>query len=274
MEKIFISFSGGRSSALTTKILVEHYGKENCIILFANTGKENEETYHFVSDCAKNWNYDIIWIEAIFQNYDGSKSQRDCIGFKVVNENNFRRNNLKVKHDSTPYGDMINTFGMIPNRMARFCTEYLKVIPMQKYLESIGVSNYKTAMGIRYDEPVRVQKHLDKLLPLNDFKITKKMVLDWWGKQEFDLQLEEQNGNCDLCPLKSERKIKTILRNNPTSAKWWLEHETKMGSHFFRKPMSELLQLSKLRFSLFHENQNTQQMIFGDELEISCFCGD
>jgi 3'-phosphoadenosine 5'-phosphosulfate sulfotransferase (PAPS reductase)/FAD synthetase len=274
MEKIFISFSGGRSSALTTRILVEHYGKENCIILFSNTGKENEETYQFVSDCAKKWKYEIIWIEATFEKYDGSKSQRDCIGFKVVNESNFRRNNIVIQSPSTPYGDMIDAYSMIPNRMARFCTEYLKVIPMQKYLQSIGILKYKTAMGIRFDEPTRVQKHLDKLLPLHDHNITKQMVLDWWKKQDFDLQLEEQDGNCDLCPLKSERKLKTILKNSPSSANWWIEQENKLGSHFFRKPMAELMQLSKQRFSLFHENQNVQQNLFGQDLEISCFCGD
>lgn len=274
MEKIFISFSGGRSSALTTRILVEHYGRENCIILFANTGKENEETYQFVSNCAKNWNYEIVWIESTFEKYDGSKTQRDCIGFKVVNESNFRRNNLKFSSLSTPYGDMIDAYSMIPNRMARFCTEYLKVIPMQKYLQSIGIVKYKTAMGIRFDEPIRVQKHLEKLLPLHDHKITKQMVLEWWKKQDFDLKLEEQDGNCDLCPLKSERKLKTIIRNNPNSAKWWEEQEDKFGSHFFRKPMSELIKLSKMRFSLFHENLNSQENLFGQDLEISCFCGD
>jgi hypothetical protein len=273
--KIFISFSGGRSSALTTRILVEYYGRENCIIVFANTGKENEETYKFVQDCSEKWQYEIIWIEATFEKYTGEKSQRDCINFKIVNKDNFRRNNIAVQNKSTPYGDMIEAYQMIPNRMARFCTEYLKVIPMKKYLDSIGVVEYKTAMGIRYDEPSRVRRHLDKMLPLNDYKITKNMVLDFWKNQDFDLQLEEQDGNCDLCPLKSERKIKTIIRNNPNVANWWKEYEDKLGSSFYRKPISELIEISKRKFRTYKENDAlSQERMFVEDFDISCFCGD
>jgi 3'-phosphoadenosine 5'-phosphosulfate sulfotransferase (PAPS reductase)/FAD synthetase len=274
-KPIFISFSGGRSSALTARILVEHYGKENCIILFANTGKEQEETYDFVKECAENWNYNIIWIEATFEKYNGSKSQRDCIGFKVVDSTNFRRNNRNVKMGSVPYGNMIDAYEMIPNRMARFCTEYLKVIPMQKYLSSIGlgVNDYYTAMGIRFDEPLRVKKHPDKLLPLHDHQITKQNVLDWWKKQSFDLQLQEHEGNCDLCPLKSERKIKTLIAENQGIENWWKEYESKYESSFNSKTLDELKHLSQLRFSRYHENTQ-QNELFGSDVEISCFCGD
>ena len=276
MEKIFISFSGGRSSALTTRILVERYGRENCVILFANTGKENEATYKFVSDCAKNWNYEIIWIEATFEKYDGSKSQRDCIGFKVVNEHNFRRNNVVVQDNSTPFGDMIETFSMLPNRQARFCTQYLKIVPMEKYLKSQNIENYQTAMGIRYDEPLRVMKHPEKLLPLNKFLMTKEDVLFWWSKQSFDLHLEEHNGNCDLCVLKSLRKVKTIMRQNPSVCDWYKEIELKFNTTFFEnKTIDDIYNLSKRKFSLFRENEKkSQQTIFGQDLEISCYCGD
>ena len=176
---------------------------------------------------------------------------------------------------TTPYGDMIDTYSMIPNRMARFCTEYLKIVPMQKYLNSIGLVEYKTAMGIRYDKQNRVRKHLDKLLPLNDYKITKRMVLDWWKNQDFDLELEEQDGNCDLCHLKSERKIKTILRNNPKTVNWWKNYEEKYGSSFYRKPISELIKLSKEKFHTFKQSDIlSQEILFAEDIDISCFCGD
>jgi Phosphoadenosine phosphosulfate reductase family len=276
MDKIFISFSGGRSSALTTRILVERYGRENCIILFANTGKENEATYKFVSDCAKNWDYEIIWIEATFEKYDGSKSQRDCIGFKVVNENTFRRNNVIVQDNSTPFGDMIEAFSMLPNRQARFCTQYLKIEPMEKYLKSINVENYQTAMGIRFDEKSRVMKHPEKLLPLNKFQITKEDVLLWWSKQPFDLDLKEHHGNCDLCVLKSPRKVKTIMRENPNVCNWYAEYEKKLDTTFFEnKTIDDIYNLSKRKFALFRENEKKSQLkLFGQDLEISCFCGD
>lgn len=47
---VLISFSGGRTSAFMTKFIIEHYGKNaNTHILFANTGKENEETLVFLN---------------------------------------------------------------------------------------------------------------------------------------------------------------------------------------------------------------------------------
>ena len=146
---------------------------------------------------------------------------------------------------------------------------------MKKYLDSIGVTNYKTAMGIRYDEPSRVRKHLNKMLPLNDYKINKSMVLAFWKNQDFDLRLEEQDGNCDLCPLKSERKIKTIIRNNPNVTNWWKDYEDKLGSSFYRKPILELIELSKNKFRTYKESDVlSQEKMFVQDFDISCFCGD
>lgn len=60
-EPLLISFSGGRTSAFMTKFIIEHYGKNaDTHILFANTGKENEETLVFVNECSKRWNMPII----------------------------------------------------------------------------------------------------------------------------------------------------------------------------------------------------------------------
>jgi len=48
MEEV-LSFSGGRSSALMT---IERLKANNdSVVIFANTGKENEATLKFVNDC-------------------------------------------------------------------------------------------------------------------------------------------------------------------------------------------------------------------------------
>ena len=53
---IQVSFSGGRSSAMMAKIMIDNYPKDELIFTFANTGKEMPETLDFVDACDKAWN--------------------------------------------------------------------------------------------------------------------------------------------------------------------------------------------------------------------------
>lgn len=61
--KIIAWFSGGITSAVTCKLCVDKYGKDNVRIVFINTYNEDEDTYRFLKDC-ENW-YGIE-IESIF----------------------------------------------------------------------------------------------------------------------------------------------------------------------------------------------------------------
>lgn len=57
-----ISFSGGRTSAyMLFKILEAHGGvlPPDVHVVFANTGREREETLRFVHQCASRWNVRI-----------------------------------------------------------------------------------------------------------------------------------------------------------------------------------------------------------------------
>lgn len=268
---VLMSFSGGRSSALAMRILTLEKVPENMVILFANTGKEKPQTLDFVHECSIRWNLPIIWIEAEFKEKIEGMTQRDQIGFKVVNYETASRK-------GEPFEEMIKRFGL-PNRMVRFCTEYLKKIPMFRYLNSLGYEDWDTVMGIRYDEPARVIKNKGSIMPLVGAKITKKTVRDFWAKQPFDLQLKDYQGNCDLCHLKSERKRKTILKENPEVAEWWSNMEKMTGSTFQNgMPVEKLLELSRGRNFVpamdEYEKSQMQPEVFGDDLEISCYCGD
>jgi 3'-phosphoadenosine 5'-phosphosulfate sulfotransferase (PAPS reductase)/FAD synthetase len=48
---IQVSFSGGRSSAMMAKIMIDNYPKDELIFTFANTGRELPETLDFVNEC-------------------------------------------------------------------------------------------------------------------------------------------------------------------------------------------------------------------------------
>ena len=174
---IQVSFSGGRSSAMMAKIMLDNYDRNDLIFMFANTGKEMPQTLDFVHDCDVNWNLGVVWIE-----YDKDTK------FRIVSRET-------ASEDGRPFSDMIEKRKYLPNTVTRFCTSELKVRPMKKYLQSIGYKSWETAIGIRYDEPNRYRKLKgnsgkdvwDYVFPLYDFKITKKQVFDFWGAQNFDL---------------------------------------------------------------------------------------
>ena len=53
MNKILVSFSGGRTSGLMCRVILEHpkYKDYEKLFVYANTGKEAEATLEFVDRC-------------------------------------------------------------------------------------------------------------------------------------------------------------------------------------------------------------------------------
>lgn len=267
-----ISFSGGRSSAMMLKIMLDNGLLQDDYILFANTGKERNETLDFVHEVETRWNVPIIWLEATFGNYDLEvETMVSSVGFKVVNYQTASRN-------GEPFAAMIDWIncGRVPSRNARFCTKYLKVIPMERYLKSIGIEEFDTIMGIRYDEPGRYRKYKnDGTFPLVDFKITEVEVFRFWTQQPFDLKLKQYEGNCDLCHLKSMKKLKTIISEQGSQiADWWIEQEKRTNSTFFSDgfDFSQLVEIATNR--KFSKALDTRTIKEHDLFSISCFCGD
>ena len=174
-----INFSGGRTSAYMTKRLIVEGG--DYLITFQNTGKELPQTLDFVNECDKRWNLNILWLE-----------YRKPATFEVVTYETASRN-------GEPYDQLLKQRpASIPNMQFRFCTMELKIMTLKRYLKSIGVTDYTSFNGIRYDEPRRWQKvkdsDIDVELPLVKWKTTKPDVLAWWKEQDFDLMVNEPYG--------------------------------------------------------------------------------
>lgn len=205
--KLFISFSGGRTSAFMTKWLLDNKQDEyEMIVLFANTGQEHEKTLEFVDRCDKVLGFDVIWIEAVV-----AHGQRKQTGHRVVTFETASRK-------GEPFEEVIIKYG-IPNKSRPLCTKELKLRPMQSYLKSIGWKDYYTAIGIRADEQRRVSKSAEArrvIYPLIDMvPMDKRDVLDWWEEQDFDLDLLEHQGNCTWCWKKSLRKHVMLINESP-----------------------------------------------------------
>ena len=267
-----VMFSGGRTSAFLAKYMKEHPHYKNCIFVFMNTGKEREETLQFADKCDKEFGLNLVYLEALVNNEKGKGTTYKIVDFETASRN------------GEPFEAMLKKYPL-PNNMASNCTRELKQRPIDAYLRD----NYKDfdiikVVGIRADEAHRksVNAKIEKVIyPLCDeVKIDSRFIRNWWEKQSFDLGLKDYQGNCDLCFKKSLKKRLTIIKENPESAKWWLEMEQKYSSEEIprfdlrtNKSIEELIDIAQRPFTRaqdLHELSQQQCDLF--EYETDCFC--
>lgn len=218
-----ISFSGGRTSAYMLRRILDVGLQPEVHVLFADTGKEREETYEFVREVSRRWRVNVIWVR--------------------------RKGHFE---------QLITDKKALPNSVQRFCTQELKIRPMTTFARSLGWEEWDCAIGIRADEPRRVVKILGRkpddrgqhnLLPLHSAGITEADVLSFWRQQPFGLRLRSWEGNCDLCFLKAQNKRRRIMHDRPDLAEWWIEQESRTGRKFrapSRPDYATLLEQSRL----------------------------
>lgn len=201
-EDLVVSFSGGRTSGYMSHKLIES-GQYNLHFVFMNTGCEHERTLWFVNECDKYFGMNLTWIEAV--THPGER--RGCT-HKVVNYETASRN-------GEPFESYIAKYG-IPNAIYPDCTRELKANSFKSLLREQGMSKVRTAIGIRVDEFDRMTDNPKLVYPLiSMWPTTKQQVLEWWGKQPFDLNLPEHLGNCTWCWKKSYRKLALVWQDMP-----------------------------------------------------------
>lgn len=222
---LFISFSGGETSGFMLWYLLQQYrDKREIIVLFANTGQENEETLVFVKRCAEHFKVDIKYIEAVINPKYGKGITHKVVNFETCDR------------DGIIFEKMILKLG-IPNTENIYCTRDLKLYPMQHYLKVNGINEYHTAIGIRADEIDRVGKYYYPLVKLG---ITKQHVNDFWSKMPFRLELKGYQGNCKWCYKKSTRKHLTLIKENPEYYDFPKRMEEKYGNFINEKRLAKL----------------------------------
>ena len=207
MRKMWVSISGGRTSAyMAIKLLQDYSDRFAFIFVYANTGEENEETLLFLDRIDREFNLNIVWIEAVINPEKGKGTTHKIVDFKTASRN------------SEPFEEMIKKYG-IPNKSYPHCTRELKIQPMVHYIKSIGWHKEFRAIGIRDDEHHRIDnKAAEKriIYPMIDFFPTDKdEVIEWFEDKHYDLQLLEHQGNCKTCWKKSDKKLVRIMREKP-----------------------------------------------------------
>ena len=116
--------------------------------------------------------------------------------------------------------------------------------------------HHVTLLGLRADEPARVNRVLDRTFisegaassgcgtqsqpggehphfPLHDSGAAKQDVLDWWAVQPFDLGIGGELGNCVFCFMKPAAQLEEIARMDdpmrqpgcPSDVSWWVDIE-------------------------------------------------
>lgn len=209
-EKLCISFSGGRTSAVMTKLCMEQYkDKYEMIVTFANTGCEHEETLKFVDMCDKHFGWNVVWLEAVVNPQKGKGIRHRVVDFNTASRK------------GEPFEAVVKKYG-ISNANFPNCTRDLKEYVINSYFRSIGWKKreYYTAIGIRADEMDRVSstaKDKKFIYPLVTADWTKEMVKNECATWPFDLQLKGEHwGNCVWCWKKSLRKLMTLALEDET----------------------------------------------------------
>tara|TARA_R110002020_G_scaffold471097_1_gene697532 strand:- start:763 stop:1587 length:825 start_codon:yes stop_codon:yes gene_type:complete len=240
LRKLWVSISGGRTSAYMAIKLKENYSdRYDLKYVYANTGLEDEETLIFLDGIDKIFNLGIVWVESVAHKEKGRGSTHTVVDFD------------SACRDGRLFEEMIDVYG-IPNMAYPHCTRELKINPMKSYMKSIEWGGEFRAIGIRDDERGRVPEKAAserKLYPLVDFfPTTKEDVLDFFNGYSFDLNLPEHKGNCVTCWKKSDTKILRLIDEDPDAFDFFdrMEKEKGLCGHnvdgthrkFFRKNRS------------------------------------
>lgn len=246
-----ISFSGGRTSALMLFLILMAHGGTLPLgvhVMFANTGREREETLRFVHECSVRWGVRIIWVEWRPTPPRRKKGEPrlslvdDALRrFEIVGYNSADRSGKW-------FAELIRRKQYLPNVDMRYCTQLLKIEAMKWAMIALGYTKWGNVVGLRADEMHRVLKQIlrntsgkerwQSSCPLARAGVVKRVVLRFWlGRntdpralthplpQGFDLGLRDYEGNCDLCFLKGRGKKAQIIRDVPGIGAWWAEQE-------------------------------------------------
>ena len=169
------------------------------------------------------------------------------------------------------------------------------MVPLKKYCDKVfGLNNYSLAVGMRADEMDRVSKEYktnNVFYPLMDNKISTKDRNKFWKDKPIKIKIPAYKGNCDLCFEKSNRKLMTIIKEEPDKVIWWdkminkystitiegkdsYNHFAKNGGmNFYRenKTIQELVEMAKQPFSMATDEYIYENDLF--DLEGECGSG-
>lgn len=218
-EPLVVSFSFGQSSAFMCDFLIQNYSDVfDLHFVFANTGREHEETLIFGDRCDREFGLNVVWLEGVTSDVQGVGMRHKVVNFETAARN------------GEPFEQFISVEG-IPNVSRQKCSDYLKTQTIRHWMRENGLAkrgwSAKTAIGMRSDEPLRADptkaaaKRYNLVYPLAHWgAFDKSDVNDFWDAMPFKLNIPPHYGNCLTCFKKSDAKLFLIAQEHPDWFDW------------------------------------------------------
>ena len=276
------SISGGKTSAYLSKFypadinifsLVRIEDRE-CLWM---SGKD-EPTRQLISD-------------RIDKEFIGT-AEMDEIIYTILDLEQFIGSEIKIITGETFEQIILNRGGYLPNKMVRFCTSEMKVIPIFNYLRSLNCLPVEMRIGYRPNEITRIETMKSKAgangiekfktvvgemgtrnkwgevdyrmarFPLWEDNVTKDVIYNYWNDKP--VRFAYRN-NCVMCVNRQPLMISHMATKERRKVEWAKKIEEKTGNQFLSvASMSRIL------------NYSVQVNLFNDDDFSDCdsgFCG-
>ncbi len=137
MRKYLITFSGGKDSLAIILWEMKNLKFDQWDVVFCDTGWESPETYAYI---------DFI------ESYIGKKFIRlKTAKFETKLEQHLHDSIIRIFGGPNVFAEMVLAKGRFPSTRARFCTEFLKMMPMIDYILSLDY-DVVVVQGVRAEE--------------------------------------------------------------------------------------------------------------------------
>ena len=262
MKKHVVSFSGGRTSAYLVYLICSMAKKHGWDVefVFMDTGAEHPKTYDFIKKCAEYFGVEITVLNTVI-------TQQMGIGPK------FKHGHIdEIKWDLSVFNDLTKKYGNPYNPGGGFCTDKLKTVTFEKYIQEkkrlykyyAGIDlDVTTWIGIRIDEKRRLKDKPNVKYLAEISQMDKEDIISWWSEMPFDLEIPEWLGNCVFCIKKNPNKIALAIKQEPVLAKEWAD--SLMDSRVLKEdvPVDAIYRgkLSMDGIAMLYENITEQEII-------------
>ncbi len=206
--------SGGATSGMMAALL-----SASTVMSFQNTGKEHPKTYDFLESLADAIGREIVWLEYRPPPVRGGAPATSR--FAIVTPKTADRSGAPFEMMMVAINEYRASIGkgpIAPWWRSRICTTYMKTRLARRFVESLGWDAHDELVGLRADEPDRVNKlrvgvpkRIGRFAPLSEAGITTEDIASFWREQPFQLGLDPHLGNCTGCFLKDQTDLSRAL---------------------------------------------------------------
>ena len=184
-----VSVSGGKDSTATLGVALATRDHARVRLVFADTGFEHEETLAQIDALESACGIAVETVRADLGPAMAAKRERlpELWGPDGVPEARIARAQEMLHPTGYPFLDLALLKGRFPSKKARFCTEVLKVLPLQRYHVDLAEAGWWvwSWQGIRADES-RSRAHLPEWEDVEEGIGVYRPILRWPAEATFE----------------------------------------------------------------------------------------